>query len=79
MLSSKIIPIDYFKNYLLFLHFVMTNMNIRNFTTVFIQIEAPGAKTKFEGVVLFKKSKDQYIISTTHEYKLDYEPMSPGH
>ena len=32
--------------------------------TVCIRIEAPGAKTKFRGVPLFQKSKDQYITIT---------------
>ena len=30
-------------------------------------------------VLLFKNSKDQYIISAIHEEDLDYEPMSTGY
>ena len=54
--------------------------------TVFIQIEVPGAKTKFWGGASFQKSKDQYIIGIVdsdndcaHKHDLDYEPMDPGH
>ena len=35
-------------------------------------------RPNFEGMPLFKKSKDQYIIGATHKYNLDYEPVSPG-
>ena len=45
--------------------------------TAFIRIEAPSAKTKYLGVPIFKKSKDQYITSATLEYNLDCEPISP--
>ena len=40
---------------------------------------APGAKTKFFGVPLFKKSQDRSIIEMAREKDLDNEPMSPGH
>lgn len=40
----------------------------------------------FEGLPLFKKSNDQYIIGTANsdndsalKHHLYYEPMSPGH
>ena len=44
--------------------------------TVFIRIEAPGAKTKFWRVPLLIKSKDQYITGAAVEYKFDCEPIS---
>ena len=44
--------------------------------TVFIRIEAPGAKTKFWGVPLFKKSNDQYITDAALKYNLVCEPIS---
>ena len=40
--------------------------------TVFSSIRAPGAKTKFEGVPLFKSSKDQSTIGVAHDKDLDY-------
>ena len=43
------------------------------------ELRHPVPRPNFEGVPLFKKSKNQYIIGATHEYNLDYEPMSPGH
>ena len=43
---------------------------------MFIRIEASGAKAKFRGVPLFKKSKIQYIIGVVDEKDLDDEPLS---
>ena len=51
----------------------------RVWITVFIRIEAPGAKTKFWGGVSFKNNrKDQYIVGAIHEYNFNCKPMSPG-
>ena len=45
-------------------------MNIHT-NTVFIRIEAPGAKAKFWGVPLFEKSKDLHITGPALQYNLD--------
>ena len=51
--------------------------------TVFIRIEAPGAKTNLRGMPLFKKIKVTIIIAadneSAHKEDLVYEPMIPGH
>ena len=44
--------------------------------TVFIRIEESGAKTKFLGVPLFQKSKNQCVIGAAHKEDLNYEIMS---
>ena len=36
-------------------------------------------RPNFNGVALFKKSKDQYIISTAHDKDFNHESRSPGH
>ena len=36
-------------------------------------------RPNFDGVPLFKSSKDQSIIGAGHDKDLDYEPMSPEH
>ena len=38
-----------------------------------------GQDQILRGASFQKITKGLYIISATHEYKIDYEPMSPGH
>ena len=61
------------------LHTIISWIQVEDMVLYLFKLRHLVPRPNFEGVSLFKNSKDQSIIIIAHDSDLDYEPRSPEH